>query len=448
MAKDEDRIWAMNSQKKYFARQYLLNSSIQTNAGFTMPIALGIGLTMMLVTATMMTNSQSDRQTTYSHRESNRALNVAETGATRFRAFLDRHKFLANRNLENWLDTLNNLPFDRANCNNIDLNSAKQQANLYNQKQWLNIDDRDLDKGRYQIVNYQYQNGIGKVTIAGEVGVTGNTRERTAVNTIAVEIPIGSNAIAPPALWVNTLILSNERQIKGDVRTTICPIVTREDLDGISGVNITNLLPISDRLGGEIIGDAFTSLPQIKNPPNNATLIPAITTSIELPRPDSTDTPDVNGEYHYLVDVDSPDSGYSIKLKDGDAIDISITSDKKVNLYLKGNIDFAGAKTNNVSYSHPNLRIYGGNYTKKIIVKDSASITALIHAPVASGKSIPNEMMGMGITGGIWVNNWDSQSNRSKLKISQAGAWEDWGIKSEERPPQLNPIHYWRRTNL
>ena len=436
---------------KYYLKYYLTIFNPNRNlsqAGFAMPLAVGMGLVMIIVVASTIGRSQSDRATTNSQRETNRSLSVAEAGVTRFQSFLDRHQFLATKNLPDWSNTLDFLPSDRAGCRLINLTSARDRAGLFTNHSWIDLDATDRRKGRYRIVNYQYQNGVGKLTVAGEIDNYTSTQTKSK-NTLTVTIPIGSEAanIAPPALWANTFNLNPNQKITGQIRAVACPQLPNIDLDGITGVDASNIAPISGVPSGEIVADPFTPMPPPRTAPINAIYLPAITSSIILPRPSSIDMPDANNEYHYLVDLDNPTSNHSIKLQDIDRIELNITPGQKVNLYLKGNIDLAGAKTINVNTTHPNLRIYGSLQTTKLIIKDTASITAFIHAPFANARSIssmpPNPSRN--ITGAVWVNSWDSTTSLNELPIIQSGNWANFGIFKPEQPSQINPTSYWQR---
>ncbi len=413
-----------------------------------MPLALGMGLMMIIIAASLIGRSQSDRVTTVSQRELNRALSVSEAGAIRFQSFLDRHKLLATKNLSQWRITLDSLPIVQSSCRSIDILAAKQQANLFQTSTWIALDSGDARKGRYRVVDYQYQNGAGKLTITAEMSAYNNP-QNVSKHSLVVEIPVGSESagITPPALWANTFNLSPTQPITGQIRGVTCPQLANIDVDGITGVDATNIAPIAGVPSGQIIADLFTPIPAPKVAPTNAIPLPAITSSIQLPRVGFGDVPDANREYHYLVDIDHPSSGYSIKLQDLDRIVINVAANEKVNLYLKGNIDLAGSQTINVNATHPNLRLYGSAQTVKLIVKDNAAITAFIHAPLANAESVhaltpnPNPQ----ITGAVWVNSWNSMTSQNQLPIFQAGTWTDFGISKLEQPPQLSPISYWQR---
>jgi hypothetical protein len=420
----------------------------RAQAGFTMPLALGMGLVMIIVAASLIGRSQSDRLTTNIQRESNRAVSVSEAGAIRFQSFLDRHKLLATKNLNQWSNTLDLLLPIQASCNLIDLAPAKAKVNLFKNHTWVDLDASDPNKGRYKIIDYQYSNGVGKLTVAGEIDAY-NTTHNSSNNTLRVDMPIGNESanIAPPALWANTFNLSPTQKVTGQVRGVVCPQLPTVDLDGISGIDNSNIELISGVPSGAIIADPFVSMPAPKVAPTTAILLPAITTSIQLPRSTPMDLPDANGEYNYLVDIDNPSSNYSIKLQDLDLITINVPPGRKVNLYLKGNLDLAGSQTVNVNPTHPNLRIYGSNQTIKAIVKDTAVITAFIHAPFADAQIIssspPNPSKK--ILGAIWVKSWDSATSPSNLPIIQSGSWSDFGISKVEQPSQISPISYWQR---
>ncbi len=420
-----------------------------SETGFATPLALGMGLVMIIVAASLIGRSQSDRMTTNSQREIDRALSVSEAGVGRFQAFLDRHRFLATKDLSLWSNTLTLLPSSQSGCQLINLTSATTQIGLFAAHTWVDLDPNDRRKGRYQIVDYKYQNGVGKLTVAGEVDSYYNT-QNTAKNTTIVKIPIGSESakIAPPALWANTFNLNPAHQITGQIQGVTCPQLPIVDADGIIGIDISNIAIVSGTPSGAIIADPFTPIPPAKIAPITATLLPAITSSIKFPRPGSIDTPDANNEYHYLVDIDNSSSKHSIKLQDLDRIELNVNPGQKVNLYLKGNIDLAGSKTLNVNATHPNLRIYGTPQTLSLTIKDTASITAFIHAPFANAKSINFSPLNSSknFTGAVWVNSWDSMTSPNNLPIIQAGDWSDFGISKPQQPPQINPISYWQRT--
>jgi hypothetical protein len=422
-----------------------LQRGSRAQAGFAVPLALGLGLVMIIVAASTIGRSQSDRNTTSSQKETNRALGISEAGVVRVQAFLDRYKLLATKNLDKWAETLDSLPSEQANCSLLDRIALKQQVEILKNSQWIDLDNKDLNKGRYQLVDYRYQAGVSKLTVAGAIDVY-NTTKNSAKSTLTVEIPVGSEdaKVSPPGLWAQTLKLTPSQQVTGHIRAVTCPQITATDPDGLTGVNRTNIAQVDAKPTGQIIADPFTAIPQTKTAPTNAIKLDAIVKSIDLPR--TGDNPD-NGEYHYLVDIDSVSSGFSIKLKDTGHVKINLRKDdKKVNLYLKGNIDLGGGKITDADGNSSSLRIYGGEQTLKLIIKDNASINAFIHAPFAEAQNIKFSTKPLGrITGGVWVKSWDSVSGNGNILIVQVGNWSDFGVDKIARPAQLNQIGSWQR---
>jgi hypothetical protein len=436
--------FSMNLRRYHFIYLYRSNSA---HSGFAMPLSLGLGLVMMIVTASTISRSQSDRTTMNFQKEANRALSISEAGAIRVKSFLDRYKLLANKDLDRWVDTLHTLSESQRNCVTIDIPQAKQQSQLFKDRNWISLDNSNPNKGRYKIVDYQYQAGVGTLTVAGSIDAY-NTNEHSSTSILKLVIPIESEKakVSPPALWASTFKTNPKQQISGQIRGVICPQPTSKDPDGIAGIDRTNITQIQGKATGEIIADPFISIPIPKDAPNISARIPAITTSIQFPL-NASDLPDEKGEYNYLVDIDNPTSKYSIKLKDSDRIQINIAPTHKINLYLKGNIDLAGSQTIGLNSTQANLRIYGSDKTTKFSIKNNASIAAFIHAPFAVAKNIKSTTTSSGgnITGGIWVKSWDSATSQGEISIIQSGTWKDLGIDADAQPPQVNPVSHWRR---
>ena len=74
-------------------------------------------------------------------------------------------------------------------------------------------------------------------------------------------------------------------------------------------------------------------------------------------------------------------------------------------------------------------------------------LLAFIHAPLADAKSIKSDTLNpnKNITGGLWVNSWDSATSPTEIPIIQAGNWSDFGIAKLEQPAQISPISSWHR---
>ena len=77
----------------------ILKRKNSLEAGFALPVAVGMGLVMIIVAASMIGRAQSGQIITNSQRETSRALSTTEAGIIRVQSFLDRHKLLATKNL-------------------------------------------------------------------------------------------------------------------------------------------------------------------------------------------------------------------------------------------------------------------------------------------------------------------------------------------------------------
>jgi hypothetical protein len=415
------------------------------DAGFALPLSLGVGTIAILFAAIAINSSQTDRSIAVSRERVDLALTTAEIGVTRTQLFLDRYRWLATKNIGDWSQAVKTRTPSQLTCQQADNGQLITQIDKFDRRDWQNIDDTNPNKGRYKVVDYRYVDGVGKLSITGEID--GNIKGNKSLSNLTINIPIGSEAgnLNPPALWANNLNLNNEPQINGNIRVNVCALPSESDLDGITGAIDSNITHIDGKPSGRLSGDIFTTLPAIFPAPNNAIDLPAITTSITLPR--SSDLPDERGNYNYRVGVESATSNYSIRFQDRDRLTININPDRQVNLYLQGNIEFANSQTVNVNPIQPNLRIYGSDRTAELGIANSAIITALIHAPAA--KAIVrqgNTAASNGITGAVWVDRWDTQTNNAAMVINQAGTWTGFNINSAAQPALINPPRSWQQT--
>jgi hypothetical protein len=405
--------------------------------GFTLPTAMGMGFILMLVTAAMLERARSEQITATSRAKSELSMAVAEAGITRFQSFLDRQRLLVTSNLSNWQPDLTALASNIGQC------VAQAEAQTYAQGDWL-----QLPTGRYRLRNYNYypqpgtngQIGIGKLFLEGQT-ITGSQ----ATSLMAVEIPVSLTPTALPALWTTELNLSKEQKITGNVRVRTCPDLTNR-VAGISTENIS--LGVTGQPSGSITASIFP-WPQARPMPNKTIDLPMIQGDLTLPRPG--DWPNDQGVYNYVVQRNSSDE--SIVLPVGKKLTVKLKENEAVNLYTKGNIAIGGEilarnETTNVLLPHK-LRIYGGVDTTKFLLSDSATITALIHAPLAKGEGYSATSMGKGLTGILWLKSWNSNYQNSRLSIEQAGSWADLEIPPEERlGVRLHPLSSWQRKDL
>ncbi len=422
------------SQRRFRRRQ---------EQGFTIPIVMGIGMVMVLIVAALISRVQNDQAINQMQGRSEGALNAAEIGVTRLQSFLTEQRQFAAYNSSQWESLVTSLNEAKGSCPGQ--SSSTNQGQSYAQGQWFNAGQTNH---QYRLVSYDYRSqtgrngqvGIGTLTVEGQV----TSGLRPAVSQLAVEIPIAiaTKPPAPPALTAKSFKISNAAQITGDVYAHLCP--DRTDPDLVPGIAQSNLV-ITDRQGA-ISAGLEKGWPLPLNAPSTAISVPVITDNLTLPR--SIDSADAQGNFNYVVESDAMNN--SIQLPDDKKITVQVASNQAVNLYTRGNIDLGGGQVIvqviDDDQPHPEkLRIYGSDRTVQFSIKDSASVMAIIHAPLASGRAAATPTTGAGITGSLLLQQWDTATSQSKLPIKQMSEGLATQLPLEQRSLQLQPISSWQR---
>lgn len=425
-----------------FGRFDRLVRSRRQEQGFTIPTVMGIGIVMVLIAAALINRVQNDQAIAGMQFRSEGAINAAEIGVVRLQSFLTQNRLFATQNSAQWETLVTNLNNEIGSCPNLALNNAWIEGQGYAQGQWLNAGQA---KHQYRLLSYNYRsqpgsNGqVGLATLIVEGQVTGGLRP--AVSRLAIEIPIAtaSSSSPPPALWAKSFHMDSATKVTGDVWAHTCPDLA--DVDRVPGIANTNLIT------GKITAELDTFWPQPHLAPASAISLPVIKGNITLPR--LADFPDAQGNFDYVVESDAFNN--SIQLPDDQKITVQVAANQSVNLYTRGNIDLGGGQVNlpvaGETQPHPEkLRIYGSDRTLKFSLKDSASVMALIHAPLAIGSSWAAPKIGAGITGSLLLQQWDTATHRSQLPIKQLGSWPVAAQPpAQQSAIQLRPISSWQR---
>jgi hypothetical protein len=406
--------------------------------GFTLPTAMGMGFILMMITAAMLERARNEQVISSSRARSELSMAVTEAGVTRFQSFLDRQRLLVTRDLANWPADLTNL------ANNVGHCVAQSEAQAYSQQDWLS-----LPTGQYRLRDYSYQSqpgandqiGIGKLLLEGQTTI----KPSRASSLLAVEVPVSLTPTTLPALWATSVNLDRNQKITGDIRVRTCPDPTGR-VQGTRPENIA--LGATSQPTGSISATIFP-WPQVRPVPYRNLDLPMIDKSKTLPLP--SDLPDAKGVYHYVVKSDIYNN--SIKLSASEKLQVNLKPGESVNLYVAGNLSIKGqilAIDEATKALQPQkLRIYGGVDTKEILLFDSATVTAMIHAPLADGRGYKATKMGQGLKGILWLKSWNSDHDQSRLSIEQAGSWADLEIPAEERlGVRINPPSNWQRRDV
>jgi hypothetical protein len=399
---------------------------------------MGMGFILMMITAAMLERARNEQVISSSRARSELSMAVTEAGVTRFQSFLDRQRLLVTRNLANWPVDLINL------ANNVGHCVEQTEAQTYSQQDWLS-----LRTGQYRLREYSYQSqpgangqiGIGQLLLEGQT----TTKPSQASSLLAVKIPVSLTPTTLPALWATSVNLDRDQKITGDVRVRTCPDPTGR----VAGTRPEN---IALGANGQPVGSISATIfpwPQARPVPYRNLDLPMIDKSKTLPL--SGDSPDAKGVYHYVVKSDI--NNVSIKLSASEKLQVKLKPGESVNLYMAGNLLIKGqilAIDEATKTLQPQkLRIYGGVDTKEVSLFDSATITAMIHAPLADGRGYKATKMGQGLKGILWLKSWNSDRDQSRLSIEQAGSWADLEIPAEERlGVRIHPPSSWQRRDV
>jgi hypothetical protein len=456
--------------------------------GFALPLAVLIGLILMVTGITMMMRVQGDQSKVIAQKARADALRSSEAGVTRVQDLLNSVRVMAKFNSncpsgDCW-QTAQVVPtpspglqkdlkklYTAAACsdpNDAATLSAKiDELRGLSGGQWF-----DLGNNRYyRVVGYNFDDtnpppdglGWGVLTLEGlslsPQGDPNNIDGDNAAsrNRVVVTIPIfpspplAFTRTTVPALWVSEgAMVSGEdsADFQGDVVNLECDI-NRND--------IKQPTPAANPpYKAQFIDNTIVPFPNLPEPPTSpppplGQQNLALTSSETFPR--LGDTPSPNGVYEYIVD----------KIELGSSQRITITPGQRVVFYVKGNID--GAIEHDCSGVIPptvckpgNLQIYAdgsGSTAPQVCLRvgPNQRLEAFIFAPDYSlGKS------GNGaFVGAAWGKNWGKNSGcvsgNNAVAVTQGVEWTELITNLKPSPsaldaaardlPQLGKIANW-----
>lgn len=137
------------------------------NRGSALPLALGIGLMMSLVAATMMVRSSNDQIHAASQAQASESLAVAEAGIARTIELLNQYPDLLNKEAADWdiaTDT-SKLTCDlQQDTNEVLADKATLIANASGSgSAWIELEETDTSISEFRIVDFDPETGILKV---------------------------------------------------------------------------------------------------------------------------------------------------------------------------------------------------------------------------------------------------------------------------------------------
>ena len=170
---------------------------------FALPLALGVGLVMILIGIFMVIRSNQSQVTSLSQSSSIKSLAAAETGVSKVQSQLNlfrefaTHPSACDGGIECWSQFKVRLQ-NREGCSTYaDTDFPSELSNGL----WIPIDVADPLKGYYRLDNYQFEKttGRGTIMIEGADQILGGA-PTGGVSRLTVDIPVIMAATPPPLL--------------------------------------------------------------------------------------------------------------------------------------------------------------------------------------------------------------------------------------------------------
>lgn len=432
--------------------------------GFALPIALGMGLIMLLIAATMVMRSQGDQVTASTQKSTAQGLSVAETGITRVQALFKQYPILASKRYDSTTGTneWNDLfTAARLTCPSLD----NPVPDVIGTNGWIYI----AGFGHFKIIKYQPNtpsNGIGTLEVSGTTDKNTSTLESTnipqgSVSSLSVEIPYATSSTTnPPGLWTATLASVDDNKSIGETKQRIDGNVLTQDCD-TSNFDSRKNFPDPNTDGWDVSSAPYIKFPSL--PP-----LPSHITTVTTFGNDDVKLPD---DFPVSPDPDSPDT-YSYLVPSIDVKSLTVSSGKKVRLYVQGNINVGGKA--GISGETNALQIYGSNAagingtavnysldgtshtTTEIGLNGGDNIHAFIFAPAAIAGVKGGGGSG-GFYGSIWIKNWagppfGSSSDKIVIQVPDNFNWSllpSSLVSGGGLPGQMiQPVVNWQRKEV
>jgi hypothetical protein len=406
--------------------------------GFALPVAIGLGLVMLLLGVTMIVRSQNDQVNASAQKATAESLAAAEVGVSKVQTFLNLYRVLAtvpSTGSSSWANRasidVNNIV--NASCNAGDV--AEDVSDLYpSGGDWPNVDPNDTAnppaQGEFQVVDYTYDvpNSRGTLTVQGRVNA-GQPGESIAQ--VQVEIPVRlSNPPAAAALWVRdsitgTLGVGPDVTVVGpcglaDVPSATNNIRTNQWMPAVppapsSATTLANLTqPLGDSNPDD---DVVTTYSTTSGALSSGSPIRVLSESnVEIWVSDNNDINWANQQIQCLIRV-SPD----IACNAGDSF--------KVTVYATGTSKTLQLNSQSVLC---NLHFHAPGYNVQFT--DTGSPTK--SCGVLNSRGQPTRL-----NGSFWVNRWDGGTG--SILLDQSTAANEIAL-----PPQIEPVARWERQEV
>jgi Tfp pilus assembly protein PilX len=417
--------------------------SQQSERGFAIPIALGMGLIGLLLGVTSIVRSQDDRTTAMNKIETSRSLSAAEAGVTQIQRFLNSNRALANFNATGVTGTTvwSN---SNAYCGTT---TATAISNLTSDT-WQDIStptDTALSGQSPQYKLVKYTTGS-----SGELTVKGRTNGAKAIESeseITVRFPIfNPEDKLAASLWTKENITGNPT-----VQSDVIISCTSDAVATVSG----------DRLIIRANSQAMPPIPDSTYPteaerrPTDTSKIRSLTSLTGKTLPESGD-PSIDPD---TTKADDEIYHYAVSSIDGS---FAVQGGKQVRIWVAGDIDLKGKNVVNLcgllipDACNPfDVKVYGTSASSSAKISLNAGTAACdihFYAPtyaveVSTGgtttqlcdnnttSTTPNRNSSI-----YWVKSWSGDTTL----FAPRAIWKHANIGLDRLPPRLGPVENWK----
>lgn len=472
--------------------------------GFAMPIAIGMGLIMILIGATMIVRSNADQTTALAQKATNQGLSAAETGVTRYQSLINNNRIIATykdcqgtRNasgvcpdtgtIKSWANATK-IP-GITSCSGSGATPVIDNSTIA----WRDVSTEDLNGngtldtgedingngaldsepslGQYRLVSYVYPApgttgtigvapGTGQLTVEGRVnqsgtGSTATTSVGTATTRLQINIPVQQgdiNTLPVPGAWFKEGGMEDaqtgkaEKFVKGNILLSDC---VQRDTNTYQDMTGNPPVPYTDPTTGQPYKTttALIDFPDIPTKPTIPTSnqLGTINSNSKITLPDLTTIPKdtqttVDGITAYRYSITAISKG-----------NIVITPGEKVIFYLDGNIDKGvdiQHDCSSVSGCNPtDFQVYGYAPNGEMCLNGNNAFQGFIFAPTYSAG-----VTGSGnIEGSVWAKDFgkikNCGSNNPTTVVTQNANWNtllSLGLKFN-LPPTTSSPSLWQR---
>lgn len=465
--------------------------------GFAIPIAVGMGLIMLLVGTTMIVRSQGDQTTASAQKATSRGLSAAETGITQYQSLINNNRAIATyKDCEgtrdssgvcldvdpttSWANAATTTIPGLSSCGGSSGATVANASTIA----WRDVDPPvtgyagDPSKGQYRLFSYIYPApgttgikgtapGTGQLIVEGRVNQADGNNDGddddnddisvgTATSRLVVNIPVMAGEIKNfpvPGAWFEEGGMEDaqtgkaEKTVKGNVLLNDCSVNPAPDT--YQATTGTPPVPYTDPATGKPYKTTRTNLnfPDIPTKPT----IPAsnqlgtINSNSNIILPDLTTSPQdiqttVDGITAYRYSITAINKG-----------DIVITPGEKVIFYLDGNIDKGvdiKHDCSGVSGCKPtDFQVYGYAANGQMCLNGNNVFQGFIFAPTYSVGVTGNGNM----EGSVWAKDFgkitNCGSNNPTIVVTQDSDWNtllSLGLKFN-LPPVTSSASSWQR---